>query len=83
MLNININYPYPVIREYTDDYQSTEFIGELKVLLEPDGYAVHTNFEINNKGIQFCLAKGFLHMRWRSNAYRLGLENCIQYMKTE
>ena len=49
MLNININYPYPVIREYTDDYQSTEFIGELKVLLEPDGYAVHTNFEINNK----------------------------------
>ena len=44
MLNININYPYPVIREYTDDYQSTEFIGELKVLLEPDGYSVHTNF---------------------------------------
>ena len=83
MLNININYPYPVIREYTDDYQSTEFIGELKVLLEPDGYAVHTNFEINNKGIQNLLSKGFLHMRWRSNAYRLGLENCIQYMKTE
>lgn len=55
MLNININYPYPVIREYTDDYQSTEFIGELKVLLEPDGYAVHTNFEINNKGIQILL----------------------------
>ena len=54
MLNININYPYPVIREYTDDYQSTEFIGELKVLLEPDGYAVHTNFEINNKGIQIA-----------------------------
>lgn len=83
MLNININYPYPVIREYTDDYQSTEFIGELKVLLEPDGYAVHTNFEINNKGIQILLSKRFLHMRWRSNAYRLGLENCIQYMKTE
>ena len=29
MLNININYPYPVIREYTDDYQSTEFIGDV------------------------------------------------------
>lgn len=49
MLNVNINYPYPVIREYTQDYQSTDFIGELKVLLEPDGYAVYTNFEINNK----------------------------------
>lgn len=60
MLNININYPYPVIREYTDDYQSTEFIGELKVLLEPDGYAVHTNFEINNKGIQILLSKRIL-----------------------
>lgn len=53
-------YPYPVIREYTDDYQSTEFIGELKVLLEPDGYAVHTNFEINNKGIQILLSKRIL-----------------------
>ena len=33
MLNVNINYPYPVIREYTQDYQSTDFIGELIVLL--------------------------------------------------
>ena len=57
MLNVNINYPYPVIREYTEDYQSTDFIGELKVLLKPDGYAVHTNFEINNKGIQYKKTK--------------------------
>ena len=41
MLNVNINYPYPVIREYTQDYQSTDFIGELKVVLEQDGYAVY------------------------------------------
>ena len=60
MLNVNINYPYPVIREYTDDYQGTNFIGELKVLLEPDGYAVHTNFEINNKEIQLLLSKNIL-----------------------
>ena len=71
MLNININYPYPVIREYTDDYQSTEFIGELKVLLEPDGYAVHTNFEINNKGIQILLSKGIL-----TYLYILKLQSC-------
>ena len=60
MLNVNINYPYPVIREYTEDYQSTDFIGELKVLLKPDGYAVHTNFEINNKGIQSLISKNIL-----------------------
>ena len=60
MLNVNINYPYPVIREYTEDYQSTDFIGELKVLLESDGYAVHTNFEINNKGIQSLISKNIL-----------------------
>ena len=35
------------------------------------------------KKLDKAVAKGFLHMRWRSNAYRLGLENCIQYMKTE
>ena len=23
MLNANINYPYPVIREYAEDYQTT------------------------------------------------------------
>lgn len=57
---LNINYPYPVIREYTEDYQSTDFIGELKVCLEPDGYAVHTNFEINNEGIQILISKGIL-----------------------
>ena len=41
-------------------YQGTNFIGELKVLLEPDGYAVHTNFEINNKEIQLLLSKNIL-----------------------
>ena len=60
MLNVNINYPYPVIREYTEDYQNTDFIGELKVLLEPDGYAVHTNFEISNKEIQSMIRKNIL-----------------------
>lgn len=58
MLNAGINYPYPVIREYTDDYQSTNFIGELKVLLEPDKYVVHTNFQISNKEIRSLLEKG-------------------------
>ncbi len=66
MLNVNINYPYPVIREYTDDYQGTNFIGELKVILEPDGYAVHTNFEINNKEIQLLLSKKYSYICIRS-----------------
>ena len=27
----NISYPYPIIREYKDDYSNTNFIGKLKV----------------------------------------------------
>lgn len=60
MLNININYPYPIIREYIDDYKSTDFLGELKVLLEPDGYAVHPAFDIENEGIRSLLKEGVL-----------------------
>ena len=52
MLNIKINYPYPVVREYADDYTETKFIGDLEVHLETDGYKVITDFEINNREIQ-------------------------------
>lgn len=60
MLNININYPYPIIRQYIDDYKNTDFGGELKVLLEEDGYAVHPAFNIENEGIHTLLKEGVL-----------------------
>ncbi len=60
MLNTNINYPYPVIREYAEDYQNTVFEGTLAVRLGTDGYSVHTAFEIDNKEIEELLSEGVL-----------------------
>ena len=58
MLNANINYPYPIIREYMEDYQTTVFKGVLVVNLQPDGYLVRPNFEIQNAGIGGLIAEG-------------------------
>lgn len=58
MLNANMNYPYPVIREYAEDYQTTFFKGALTVNLQPDGYLVRPNFEIQNTGIKDLIADG-------------------------
>ena len=58
MLNANINYPYPVIRDYVEDYQTTVFKGALVVNLQPDGYLVRPNFEIQNSGIDNLIAEG-------------------------
>ena len=58
MLNPNMNYPYPVIRTYTEDYKSTVFMGDLSVNLQPNGYLIRPNFAINNSGIEDMLAKG-------------------------
>lgn len=58
MLNANINYPYPVIREYVEDYKTTTFKGAFVVNLQPDGYLVLPNFEIQNADIADFIAEG-------------------------
>lgn len=60
MLNTNINYPYPVIRSYTEDYKTTVFLGSLTVNLQPDGYLVRPEFDINNKEILDLISSGKL-----------------------
>lgn len=60
MLNANINYPYPVIREYCEDYRTTVFKGALAVNLQPDGYLIRPNFDIQNEGINQLLNSGEL-----------------------
>lgn len=60
MLNPNINYPYPVIRVYEEDYRTTVFKGSLTVNLQPDCYLVRPNFEINNDGIAELISDGKL-----------------------
>lgn len=58
MLNANMNFPYPIVRAYTEDYQTTVFEGALTVNLKPDGYLVRPNFEIQNPGISELIAEG-------------------------
>lgn len=60
MLNTNINYPYPVIRSYTEDYKTTVFHGALTVNLQQDGYLIRPDFDINNEEIKNYLASGKL-----------------------
>lgn len=60
MLNVSINYPYPVIRPYTEDYNGTIFTGELTVTPENDGYYIHPKFSIENAEIQSLIEEGKL-----------------------
>lgn len=60
MLNININYPYPVIRSYTEDYKTTVFKGKLTVNLQPDCYLIRPEFDISNEGITKYIDQGIL-----------------------
>lgn len=60
MLNVNINYPYPLLREYAEDYKSTIFTGELSVRLEPDGYVIHPSFDVENEEIRSLIKAGLL-----------------------
>lgn len=60
MLNPNINYPYPVIRTYTEDYKTTVFSGDLAVNLQPDGYLIRPEFKIKNSDINDMISDGSL-----------------------
>lgn len=60
MLNPNINYPYPLIRAYVEDYCTTVFKGDMTVNLQHDGYLVRPNFEINNPDIAEMISDGRL-----------------------
>lgn len=58
MLNPNINYPYPVIRVYEEDYRTTIFKGELAVNLQPNDYLICPAFKVNNTGIVELIEAG-------------------------
>ncbi len=60
MLNPNINYPYPLIRDHVEDYRTTVFTGELAVNLQPDGYLIRPDFKINNDDIAKLISQNVL-----------------------
>lgn len=60
MLNVSINYPYPIIRPYTEDYNATIFTGELAVAPENDGYYIYPKFSVENADIKSLIDEGKL-----------------------
>lgn len=60
MCAASINYPYPVIRPYSEDYIDTVFAGELTVTPENDGYYIHPKFSIADTEIQSMIDEGKL-----------------------
>ena len=60
MLNTNINYPYPVVKSFIDDYNNTIFTGDLKVEIGTNCYIVTPNFSINNDELANMIDKGNL-----------------------
>lgn len=58
MLNADMNYPYPVIRAYPEDYKDTIFKGTLAVNVNQDCYLVKPDFEIQNDEITALIAEG-------------------------
>ena len=60
MLNPNINYPYPVIRDYAEDYKTTIFKGEMVVNMDPDGYLIRPSFDVPNAEIRDYICEGKL-----------------------
>lgn len=60
MLNDRVNYPYPIVRSFLEDYKTTVFTGALSVNLEPEYYLVRPAFQINNSQLEEYLANGML-----------------------
>lgn len=55
-----MNYPYPIIRDYLEDYVTTVFEGKLSVSLEKDGYYIKPQFIVNNPDIIRLIEDGYL-----------------------
>lgn len=60
MMNADINFPYPLIRQDKGDYKTTVFEGKLRVLPTSGGYMIYPDFTIKNKEINQLLQDGSL-----------------------
>lgn len=74
MLNSNIKYPYPLLRETTEDFVSSTFSGRIEILREDQGFRVVPNFTVNNEQINELIQKGVfsfaIQIQCRSTYYR-------------
>ena len=58
MLNSNVKYPYPLLRETAEDFLNTTFNGNLEVLREDQGFRIVPHFSVNNDEIEVLIKKG-------------------------
>jgi len=80
MLNSNIKYPYPLLREEPEDFITSTFCGELEVLREDQGFRVVPRFSVNNDQIMELIQSGVfcyaVQVQCRSTYYRT-----VEYIK--
>lgn len=80
MLNSNVSYPYPLLRETPEDFNESFFNSNMEVLRENQGFRIIPHFSVNNKQICHLLEKGMLsyalQIQCRSTYYR-----SIEYIK--
>ena len=80
MLNSNINYPYPLLREMPEDFGKSTFDGSLEVLREDQGFRVVPHFSVNNDEINNLINTGIfsfaIQIQCRSTYYRT-----VEYIK--
>ena len=80
MLNSNIKYPYPLLRETPEDYVSSTFNGNLEVLREDQGFRIVPRFSVNNEQINELINSGMfsyaVQIQCRSTYYRT-----VEYIK--
>lgn len=80
MLNSNINYPYPLLRETAEDFQTAVFSGHMEVLRENKGFRIVPHFSVNNKQIQSYIKSAVLsyaiQIQCRSTFFRT-----VEYIK--
>lgn len=74
MLNSNIKYPYPLLRETAEDFVSATFSGRIEVLREDQGFRIVPQFTVNNNQINDLIKKGVfsfaVQIQCRSTYYR-------------
>lgn len=55
-----VNYPYPVIKTYTDNFEKTVFVDSITRETNPKGYILKTDFSVNNDQITEMINNGLL-----------------------
>ncbi len=74
MLNSNIKYPYPLLREKAEDFINSSFSGDIEILRENQGFRVVPHFSTNNEQINNLIQAGIfsyaVQIQCRSTYYR-------------